>query len=81
MEVRDKCCCPTFIIAGSGPYLSILGAIITDKYIVQPLTPGLEWLGLARTFEEDRVYRIAQAFEALHRAVEGLEKLYDELSK
>jgi len=27
------------------------------------------------------VYRIAQAFEALRRAIEGLEKFYDELSK
>ena len=80
-EVRNKCCCPTFIIGGSGPYLSILGAVITDKYIAQRLTSGLEWLGLARAFEGGRVYRIAQAFEALRRAVEGLDEFYDELSK
>ena len=43
-EIRDKYCCPTFIIAGGGPYLAIFGAIITDKYVVQRLTgcSGLE---------------------------------------
>ena len=61
---------------GSGPYLSILGAIITDKYIVQSLTSSSEWLGLSRAFGEGHAYRIARAFEALRRAVEGLEKFY-----
>jgi len=80
-EVRDKCCCPTFIIAGSGPYLCILGAIITDKLIVQRLTPGLDWLGLARSFEDDHVYHVAKVFETLRRRLEGLDDFYEQLSK
>ena len=79
-EVRNKCCCPTFIIAGGGPYLSILGAVITDKFIVQRLTYGLEWLGLARSFEEGHVYRAAQAFDTLRKSLQGLDSFYDKLS-
>jgi len=80
-ETRNKCCCPTLIIAGSGPYLSVLGAIITDKFIVQQLTSGLVWLGLARSFEENSIYRNAQMFEALRRAVGRIDTFYEEVDK
>ena len=82
-EVRDKCCCPSFIIAGSGPYLSILGAVITDKFIVHRLTSGLDWLGLARSssFEDRHVYRIAQVFDAFRKALEGLDEFYEQLGR
>jgi len=79
--IRNKCCCPTLIIAGSGPYLSILGAVITDKLIVQQLTSGLVWLGLARSFEEDNINRNARMFEALRRALGGFDDFYRKLDK
>ncbi|KAF9642685.1 hypothetical protein BDM02DRAFT_3105347 [Thelephora ganbajun] len=78
--VRDKCCCPTFIVAGGGPYLAILGAIITDKYIVQRLT-GLEWLGMGRVFEDNHLYRIAQVFDSLREALRELDEFHDDLDK
>ncbi|KAJ6567373.1 hypothetical protein DFH09DRAFT_1156775 [Mycena vulgaris] len=36
--VRGRCCCPTFLIAFAGPWLAVLGAVLTDKCIVQRLT-------------------------------------------
>jgi len=79
-ETRDKCCCPTFIIAGGGPYLAVLGAIITDRYIVQRLT-SLEWLGMSQTFEDEHLYRIAQVFDSLRGALLELDEFYSELDR
>ena len=72
-EIRDKCCCPTFIIAGGGPYLAILGATLTDKFIVQRLT-NLEWLGMGRIFEIEHLYHIAQVFGSLREALRRLDE-------
>ena len=30
-SVRDHTCCPIILIAGGGPYLTVLGAVLTDK--------------------------------------------------
>ena len=79
-EARDKCCCPTFIIAGGGPYLAILGAIFREHFVVQRLT-GLEWLGMGRVFEDDHLYRIAQIFHSLRGALRSLDTFYDELKQ
>ena len=79
-EIRDKCFCPTFIIAGGGPYLTVLGAVFTDRYIVQRLT-SLEWLGMARVFEDGHLYRITQVFESLRGALRELDSFYDGLDK
>lgn len=79
-ETRDKCCCPTFIIAGGGPYLAVLGAILTDKFVVQRLT-GLEWLGVGQVFEDEHLYRIAQVFDTLRGALRKLGDFYDELEE
>ena len=78
--MRDKCCCPTFIVAAYGPYLAVLGAVITDRYIVQRLT-GLEWIGMGHTFEDKNLYRVAQIFSSIHKALRELEDFYDELEK
>ena len=75
-----KCCCPTFIVAAYGPYLAVLGAVITDRYIVQRLT-GLEWIGMSHTFEDKNLYCVAQIFSSIHKALRELEDFYDELEK
>jgi hypothetical protein len=79
-EVRDKCYCSTFIIAGGGPYFAVLGAILTDKFVVQRLT-SLEWLGMGRVFEDKHPHRIAQVFESLRGALQELDEFYDKLDE
>jgi hypothetical protein len=79
-EIRDKGCCPTFIIAGGGPYLTVLGAVFTDRYIVQRLT-SLKWLGMARVFEDGHLYHIARVFECLRGALRELDGFYDRLDE
>ena len=79
-EVRDKCCCPTFIIASGSPYLVILGAILREHFVVQRLT-SLEWLGMGRVFEGGHLYHIAQIFHSLRAALQELDTFYDELKQ
>lgn len=43
-EIRDRRCCPTFIIPADDPYLVAPSAAFTDKSIVQRLT-GLDLVG------------------------------------
>ncbi|KAK0480490.1 hypothetical protein EDD18DRAFT_1312325 [Armillaria luteobubalina] len=77
-SIRDKCCCPTLILAGGGPYLAILGVVWTDKFIVQRLT-DLMWLGEARTSEDKRLYKLARVFTALGRCYEILDHYYEDI--
>ncbi|THH26549.1 hypothetical protein EUX98_g7638 [Antrodiella citrinella] len=70
--IRDKCCCPTFIVAGTGPVLTVMGAVFTNRFIVQRLT-SLTWLGEAATFEDSHVYELSRA---LRRSVDQLENYH-----
>ena len=79
-DTFDKCCCPSFLLAGGGAYLSILGVVFTDKFIVQRLT-DIKWLGEATTHEDAHVYRLARVFGSLRLAVRTLDKYYDEVSQ
>ncbi|KAF8873899.1 hypothetical protein BD779DRAFT_1568628 [Infundibulicybe gibba] len=63
-RMRDRCCCPTFILAGSGPWLCILGAAITHRVIIQRLT-DMMWIGLSSTNEDGRIRRFARVMAAL----------------
>ncbi|KAK2464481.1 hypothetical protein APHAL10511_003460 [Amanita phalloides] len=38
---RDRCCCPTILLAAAGPFMMILGAVFTDRPIIRPLTDML----------------------------------------
>ncbi|KAF9492953.1 hypothetical protein BDN71DRAFT_1509053 [Pleurotus eryngii] len=71
--VRERCCCPTFLVAIGGPWLGILGAVLTHKCIVQRLT-DLVWLGISTSFEEQRCIRLSKLFHSLAR---GLCRLRD----
>jgi hypothetical protein len=77
--VREGCCCPTFLIATGGPWLAILGGVLTDKVIVQRLT-DLRWMAISSTEEDDRVYHNAKALVALRRCLENLRKYYETLN-
>lgn len=43
-KLRRASYCPSILIAIAGPWLCVLGAIFTDKVVVQPLT-SFVWLG------------------------------------
>ncbi|KAF4564463.1 hypothetical protein EYR36_002397 [Pleurotus pulmonarius] len=73
--VRERCCCPTFLIALGGPWLGVLGAVLTHKCIVQRLT-DLVWLGISTSFEEQRCIRVSKLFHCLARALCRLRDWY-----
>ncbi|TCD60180.1 hypothetical protein EIP91_010604, partial [Steccherinum ochraceum] len=77
-NIMELCCCPTYIIAGGGPYLAILGAVMTDKFIVQHLTDVM-WIGAATTDEAAHTHAVARAFWALKKCLRNLRKCYVKL--
>ncbi|KIM75003.1 hypothetical protein PILCRDRAFT_689725 [Piloderma croceum F 1598] len=62
--VRDNTCCPTFLLASGGPWLTVLGAIFTDKVVVQRLTDFV-WVGTDTTLNEMNCYRVAHILHSL----------------
>ncbi|KAF8869084.1 hypothetical protein BD779DRAFT_1682620 [Infundibulicybe gibba] len=60
-EIRDKCCCPTLMLAGAGASMCVLGGVFTEKFIVQRLT-DMMWVGHSST-EEDRGYIVSRKLE------------------
>ncbi|KAK0209775.1 hypothetical protein IW262DRAFT_1281192 [Armillaria fumosa] len=75
-NIRDKCCCPTFVLAGGGPYLCVLGVVWTDRFIVQRLT-DIMWVGEATTYEDAHLYRLSRIFTALRDCQQTLHTFYD----
>ena len=67
-------CCPSFLLGGTGAHLSIHGAVLNDKFIVQHLTDV--YVGEATTYEDTRAYHIAKVFTSLRRARETLDEYY-----
>ncbi|EGN91906.1 hypothetical protein SERLA73DRAFT_118067 [Serpula lacrymans var. lacrymans S7.3] len=78
LPIAEKICCPTFVIAGGRPYLSVLGVVWTDRFIVQRLT-DIMWLGEARTYEDGHLYQLARTFTALRHCQNSLNTFYDDL--
>ena len=74
----DACGCPSFLLAGAGPYLYILGAVHTDKFIVQHLTEL--YLKEVTPFYETRNYHVAKIFTSLRRARDTLDQYYERIS-
>ncbi|KAK7001847.1 hypothetical protein R3P38DRAFT_3045071 [Favolaschia claudopus] len=76
VQVRTLCCCPTFLIAFAGPWLAILGAVVTDKCIVQRLTDFI-WLGNATVLtDEAQCHRVAHILHSLSLSLWHLKKYY-----
>ncbi|KAJ6509024.1 hypothetical protein C8R45DRAFT_969640 [Mycena sanguinolenta] len=68
LAVRASCC-PTYVVALSGPWIAILGVVITSRCIVQRLTDYL-WLGPRNCLlNDDHVLRIAQVLFALKQGL------------
>jgi hypothetical protein len=75
-EIRDLTCCPTFLIATNGPWITILGAVFTDRVVVQRLTDFL-WLGVDTAIHDSRCPPLANTFFALRRSLAKLKTYYD----
>ncbi|KAG2052546.1 hypothetical protein BDR06DRAFT_515094 [Suillus hirtellus] len=75
-ELRSKCNCPTFLVAHAGPWLAVLGAVFTDKYIVQRLTDFI-WIPARSALDDDQFLRIGRVLYALRKSVAQLRDWYD----
>ncbi|KDQ56619.1 hypothetical protein JAAARDRAFT_194606 [Jaapia argillacea MUCL 33604] len=79
--VRLTCSCPAFLIAHAGPWMVILGAVLTDKCIVQRLTDFL-WFPTHSAHDDHQYIRMARILYALRNSVKLLENWYtDTLSR
>ncbi|KAK7451192.1 hypothetical protein VKT23_012524 [Stygiomarasmius scandens] len=78
-DLRDKCPCPTLILAGGGPNLALLGAVWADGFIVQRLT-NLVFMAEQSTFIDDQIYRIACFFTNIGKALSKLKEHYVQVS-
>ncbi|KAI6023018.1 hypothetical protein BKA83DRAFT_3629477 [Pisolithus microcarpus] len=74
-NIRLRTCCPAFIIAHAGPWLTILGGVITSKCIVQRLT-NCVWVPIHSTHDDDHYLRIARIFYVLRESIELLQLSY-----
>ena len=73
--VRDNTCCSTFLLASSGPWLTVLGAIFTDKVVVQRLTNFI-WVGMDTISNEQHCYRVTRILHSLGQSIVKLNKYY-----
>lgn len=73
-DMSRASCCPAFLLAFTGSWLCVLGAVFTDKPIVQPLTPLL-WLG--RLHARKQQYKeITRLFATLSTGISELDEFY-----
>ncbi|KAH9008852.1 hypothetical protein EDB83DRAFT_2585034, partial [Lactarius deliciosus] len=69
--IRQKCCCPTFLVATGGPWFGVLGGVFTDRFIVQPLT-AMHWMALSKREEDNLALRNCLVkLQTFYRALEG----------
>ncbi|KIJ62128.1 hypothetical protein HYDPIDRAFT_176673 [Hydnomerulius pinastri MD-312] len=74
-NLRLRCCCPVLIIAHAGPWLTIMGGIITSRCIVQRLTDFL-WIPARSTHDDEHSIRIARVLYALKESIKLLDSWY-----
>jgi serine/threonine protein kinase len=77
-ELRYSTNCPTFLIATAGPWIAILGAVITDGVIVQRLTDYI-WVGLDSVLNESHITNVARIFYALKASLGKLDSYYEKV--
>ena len=73
--IRDNTCCPMFLLTSGGLWLTVLGAIFTDKVIVQCLTDFI-WVGMDTTLNEQHCYCVTHILHSLGRSIVKLNKYY-----
>lgn len=67
-------------MAHAGPWLTVLGAVLTEKCIVQRLT-DLIWIPAHSTIDPDQCLRVARIMHALRESVTQLRDWYDNIFK
>jgi serine/threonine protein kinase len=67
-----------FLFANAGPWFAILGAIFTDKVIVQRLTDYI-WVAFDTILSDTHFNRVAHIMHSLRRNVEKLREYYVQL--
>lgn len=78
-RLKDRCCCPSFVLSVAGPRITVHGGVLVNSFIVQPLT---ETLGLANFPDPfGRARYIAQIMVALRTCLKDLEDYYEEISR
>lgn len=73
--MRKNTCRPTFLLATAGPWFNVLGAVFTDKWIVQRLTDFI-WVGLDATLNEPHYKRATRVMHSLRTDVGKLREYY-----
>ncbi|KAJ6623672.1 hypothetical protein B0H10DRAFT_1943751 [Mycena sp. CBHHK59/15] len=72
-------CCPTYVVALGGPWLAVLGAVITSRCIVQRFTDFM-WLGPRNALlNDDHVRQVARVLFALKGAIADSQIFQDSL--
>ncbi|KAH9960083.1 hypothetical protein BJV74DRAFT_954596 [Russula compacta] len=77
-KIRDNSCCPAFIVGLAGPWIVIMGAVITSRVIVQRLS-SYEWLGCSRILDDKQVFVAARLLYALRQGIDDLKAYYGTL--
>src|SRR6266702_163501 len=65
--VRDRCCCPTFLVALAGPWMCILGAVFVDHVVVQRLTNFI-WIG-GDPYNDDELKLVTRILASLRTGI------------
>ena len=73
--MRQRCCCPTFILVAGGPWFGVFCGVFTDKFIVQPLT-DLMRTAESSLFEDSHIYTTAPVFHTLKTCLHDLNVYY-----
>ncbi|KAJ3795603.1 hypothetical protein GGU11DRAFT_837427 [Lentinula aff. detonsa] len=77
-EIRERSCCPAFLVGLAGPWLVIMGAVLTSRVITQRLSP-YEWLGCSRVLDDAQVLQVARRLYALRLSIADLKEYYQNL--
>ena len=77
--MQEKCCCLGFLLVVVGPWLCVLGGVVTDKPIIQNLT-DFKWAALSSTQKESWVMDMARIFVVLCESLKELENFYKNLA-
>ncbi|KLO09377.1 hypothetical protein SCHPADRAFT_893134 [Schizopora paradoxa] len=79
--IRDKSCCPAFLVAVSGRHLEVWGAVTAEKFFFEPLAhtflgPKPEAMGMERNNMEEGILEVAKVLQALREGVTELKEHY-----
>ncbi|EUC55541.1 kinase domain protein, putative [Rhizoctonia solani AG-3 Rhs1AP] len=72
--LRDQCCCPSMILAIAGPWMCVLGGIMLEHPVVQPLTPF--FLVGNNPSSPGHTNTVAKIFASLAKALRELHDFY-----